>query len=234
MSGESEQRPIVVLVPGLWMPAWVMLPLAWRLRRRGHRCVGFGYPSARAALDENASRLARFIARLDAEQVHLVGHSLGGVLALHTAVRHRPAQVRRIVMAGSPYDDSYTARRLGRREWGRRILGHTVRQWLDCERPSAPPGLEVGVIAGTLACGLGLVVAPDSERPHDGVIRSSETRVPGMAAYVEVRASHASMLLSPTVARLIDCFLVCGQFDRVQSAATPLAAKLPELDRERR
>jgi len=230
----QNQQPIVVLLPGLWMPAWVMRPLAGRLRARGHRCVTFGYRSARASLEENASRLARFIDTLVCDRVHLVGHSLGGVLALHTATAHRAARVQRVVMAGSPYRDSYTARRLGDRAWGRRILGRTVREWLDCEKPAAPPGVEVGVIAGTRACGLGLIVAPDTERPHDGVIRSRETRVPGMAAYVEVQASHAGLLLSQTVARLIDRFLAHGRFDQGPAEARAHAPELPELDRGRK
>ncbi len=232
MSAQVE-RPIVVLVPGLWMPAWVMCPLAWRLRARGHRCVRFGYRSARATLEDNASRLARFIDSLGSEPVHLVGPSLGGVLALHTAAVHRPGRVKRVVMAGSPYRDSYTARRLAERGWGRRILGLTVPEWLDREKPAAPPGVEVGVIAGTHACGLGLIVAPDTERPHDGVIRARETRVPGMAAYVEVHATHATLLLSSTVARLVDRFLAHGRFEPETGEALPRAAEVPELDRER-
>ena len=212
MERTVEHEPVVVLLPGLWMPAWVMLPLALRLRARGHRCLRFGYASARASLELNAERLAAFIRQHETGAVHFVGHSLGGVLALHTALHHLQSTVRRIVMMGSPYGDSYTARRLAERGWGARILGRTVPQWLACEKPAAPAHLEVGVIAGTVARGLGTVVAPDLPRPHDGVVRVAETRVPGMTSYIEVRASHAGMLFSAEVARLVDAFLGSGQF----------------------
>ena len=219
----SKQEPIVVLIPGLWTPAWVMLPLAWRLRSRGHRCVTFGYASARASLEENAARLARFVRALGEVPVYLVGHSLGGVLALHTAAHHGLAQVGRILMAGSPYNDSYAARKLGERSWGRWMLGRTVSQWLACEKPMAPEGVDVGVIAGTVGFGLGLIVAPDIGPPHDGVIRVAETPVRGMAAYAEVHASHAGILLSVEVARLVDAFLRSGRFERASNSATQSA-----------
>ena len=216
---------VVVLIPGLWMPAWVMLPLGRRLRARGHATRFFGYASMRGSLADNAARLAQYIHASGADPVHLVGHSLGGVLALHTAAQHGVGQVKRIVMIGSPYVDSHVARRLARFGWGHTILGHTVAQWLCGEKTSAPPGTEVGVIAGTLACGLGMIVAPDLRKPHDGVIRVAETPVPGMAACVETRASHAGLLLSSSVARLVHAFLTRGNFILTPARTKDIAAQ---------
>ncbi len=66
------------------MPSWVMLPLAWWLRSHGYPCVRFSYASSRGSLEANADRLAGFLRTLGDRSLHLVGHSLGGVLALHT------------------------------------------------------------------------------------------------------------------------------------------------------
>ena len=52
---------IVVLIPGLWMPAWVMCFLQRKLERVGFRCTRFGYASGRAGLEENSARLAAFV-----------------------------------------------------------------------------------------------------------------------------------------------------------------------------
>jgi len=202
----------VVLVPGLWLPAWTMIPLARRLTRCGFACTRFGYPWVSASLDDNARRLARFIARLDASEVHLVGHSLGGVLAWYATAAYGMHQVRRIVLAGSPYGGSHAARRLAQWRIGRRVLGRTVPDWLNCEKPAMSPDVEVGVISGTVGVGLGVVVAPDLPRPHDGVITVAETAVTAMCDRVELRVNHASMLISSQVARLVCRFLQRGRF----------------------
>ena len=203
----------VVLLPGLWMPAWIMVPLQLRLQRCGFGCLRFGYASARDDLATNAERLARFIETAKLTRIHLVGHSLGGVLALHATTRFALRAVHRIVMLGSPYRDSYTARELARRDWGRRALGRTVPEWLAAERIAIPDGVEVGVIAGTVAFGLGALVARELPRPHDGVISVAETPVGGMKASAQIAVSHSQLVVSRRVGRLVCRFLRHGDFD---------------------
>jgi len=211
--------PTVVLVPGLWIPAWGMIPLASRLARCGFGCVRFGYPWVSGTLDENADRLARFVAQLEAP-VYLVGYSLGGVLAWYATAVHGLSQVRRIVLAGSPYAGSHAARRLAQWRLGRCFLGRTVPDWLDCIRPP-PPDCEVGVIAGTRGVGMGMVVAPDLPSPHDGVIAVQETTVPGATDRIEVRVNHTAMLLSRRIAGIVCGFLRHGRFGISASDSGP-------------
>ena len=208
----------VVLLPGLWMPAWVMLPLQRRLERDGFNILRFGYASARADLTANAERLARFIEAGRFARVHLVGHSLGGIVALHATASHAMAAVHRVVMLGSPYRDSYAARELACSDIGRRMLGHTVPEWLRAPRLAIPEKIEVGVIAGTLAFGLGTLVARGLPRPHDGVVSVAETAVGGMKASRQVAVSHSQMLLSRNVAQLVSRFLLEGNFESREEA----------------
>lgn len=222
MVNETDET-VVVLLSGLWTPAWVMLLLQRRIERAGLRCVRFGYASARMGLEENSRCLASFVRALGSPRVCIVGHSLGGVIALHAAAAHALANVRRIVMMGSPYGDSYAARSLARWSFGRWMLGRTVPAWLAGTRPCPPQGVEVGVITGTLAVGLGTLVAPDMPRPHDGVIRAQETRVPGMTAHVELSVSHIGMAFSKRVGRLVVRFLLHGRFEPAGQAQPALA-----------
>jgi pimeloyl-ACP methyl ester carboxylesterase len=222
---EDTAESIVVLLPGLWMPAWVMLVLQRSLTRAGFRCERFGYASRRAPLAQNSARLAEFVQALGCPRVHLVGHSLGGVLAVHATATHALDAVSRIVLIGSPYRDSYVARKMLRRGLGRWMLGKTVSDWLECEKPALPRTLEIGVIAGTREAGLGMLIAPTLQRPHDGVIRAAETPVPGMAAYTEARVSHAGMLVSRRVGRLVGRFLAQGRFEPADAPAAMPADK---------
>ena len=59
------------------------------------------------------AQLAKFVERIDAEQVHFVGHSLGG-LVLYRYFETAPcAQPGRVVFLGSPTVKSRTAERVG-------------------------------------------------------------------------------------------------------------------------
>lgn len=215
MPSRTSTSDLIVLIPGLWMPAWVMLPLAWWLRGRGYPCVRFGYASSRDTLEVNAEKLAGFLRTLGDRPIHLVGHSLGGVLALHTMASRRPARVRSLVMMGSPAGGTYAGQRMLERRWAQWMVGRTVPDWLKICRPIAPEGVSVGVIAGSRGLGLGMIFVPDLMPPHDGVIRVAETLVRGAADQIEVDVSHAAMLTSPTVARLVASFVGSGRFAAV-------------------
>jgi pimeloyl-ACP methyl ester carboxylesterase len=208
----------VILMPGLWMPAWVMIPLQRRIVREGFSTVRFGYASARADLTVNAERLARFIEAGRFARIHLVGHSLGGIVALHATASHALRAVHRVVMLGSPYRDSCAARDLARSNIGRHMLGRSVAEWLCAPRLAIPERVEVGVIAGTVAFGLGTLVARGLLRPHDGVVSVAETVVGGMKASTQVAVSHSQMLLSQNVARLVCRFLLQGRFESHEQA----------------
>jgi len=228
MAARISPTDLVLLIPGLWMPAWVMLPLAYRLREAGIGCVRFGYPSTSGSLEENTERLAAQVRSLGAGSIHLVGHSLGGVLALHATSSRRLARVRSIVMIGSPAQGSYAASRLSERAWSRRLLGRMVSDWLAAPSPTAPEGVAVGVIAGTQALGLGMMFVPDLPRPHDGVIRVMETAVSGASDHIEVPVAHAALLTSARVADLVTSFIRHGHFGTEPAArrSTTRAAQM--------
>jgi len=82
----APDREIVILLHGYGMPGFVMAPLAWRLRRCGFATEIFPWHDIRASLRENAAALNDHVAKLRTEsptrKIHLVGHSLGGLLAL--------------------------------------------------------------------------------------------------------------------------------------------------------
>ncbi|HLF09818.1 MAG TPA: alpha/beta hydrolase, partial [Gammaproteobacteria bacterium] len=70
---------------------------------------------------------------------------------------------------------------------------------------------EVGIIAGNHSFGVGRLVR-GLPLPNDGTVSVEETRLPGAADHIVLRASHFSLLWSAEVHRQILCFLERGRF----------------------
>lgn len=190
-----------------------MVPLGWQLSRCGFVVVRFSYASVGESLEHNADRLARLCREQRAAPLHLVGHSLGGLLILAALDRNRDLKVQRVVLIGSPYAGITAAAGLARSVTGEKMLGRTLNDWMRMRRPSIPKGVELGVIAGDIPFGLGRLVA-DLPKPNDGVVPVEETRVPGAKEAVVLRVNHTGMLVSPAVGRAACAFLRNGSFGR--------------------
>ncbi|WP_028770461.1 esterase/lipase family protein [Silanimonas lenta] len=201
----------VVLLHGLWNPRAVLWPLAARLRAVGFAPEAFAYSSAFEGAEAAAGRLAdrlRQQTRQGRPPPHLVGHSLGGLVALIAA--HEPGlPLQRIVCLGSPLSGSRAADTLGRHGLAV-LLGRSARV-LRRGLEGLPAGREVGVVAGTLGLGLGRALSRFEGR-HDGTVAVAETRLPGLAGHCEVHASHMGLLVSRAAAEAVASFLRTGRF----------------------
>lgn len=207
----------VVFVPGVWMPGAELLYLKHQLERR-YGFVGrlFSYASVLGTLDENAAKLAGCLRSVGTDTVHIVGHSLGGVLALRTCATHDELPPGRIVCLGSPLCGSRAAMFLKDQAWGDWLLGPTLKEAVIARAASLwarelTAVREVGIIAGTRAAGFGrLLVQFDDE--CDGTVAVSETRLEGARDHVCLPVSHTGMVLSPECARQTAAFLREGHF----------------------
>ena len=206
---------VVVLIHGLWMHGTVMSVIADRLEEHS---VGeiqtYSYPSVSAGIDENVQRLGEFLTGLSHSRIDLVGHSLGGVIALHTVLERKPERIGRIVCLGSPLTDSSTARAL--QEWpgGSSLLGDAIRDAvLNHPLTSWPGEPQAGMIAGDLAMGAGLLLNA-LKGDNDGTVAVDETRLPGLTDHIVLPLSHTGMLLSSSVVEQTAHFLKHGCFKR--------------------
>ena len=202
----------VVLVHGLWMPGTEMSLLSRRLEACGLRPYPFAYPSVTADLEDNSGRLARFVSAIAAQEVNFVGHSLGGLVVLRTLDRYADARPGRVVLIGTPFGGSHTARCLARTSlhW---LLGRS-RETLLAEGRTWAGGRELGVIAGNMGIGFSWWLSPHPPGPHDGTVTVEETRVPGMTDHIVLKVFHMSMPFSRRVARQVCAFLNNGRFER--------------------
>jgi pimeloyl-ACP methyl ester carboxylesterase len=209
----GAESAAVVYVHGLWMPGFEGAVLRRRLRmQRGFRTYGYGYHSVQEPMAALIAGLRQLIARIDAPQVHLLGHSLGGIIVLRFLQRHTMAQPGRVVFLGTPCAGSRVARRFAHWKMGRKMLGPVACEELlqsGCTRWDQPR--ELGIIAGTRPVGLGhlLLTFPDA---NDGTVAVSETDLPGAKGRLCLPVTHSGMLLSARVAQEAGSFLQHGRF----------------------
>lgn len=199
----------VLLLHGLLMRRPALWLLARRLRRRGFAPILFDYPSLWQTPAVAMERLAMRLYALDPGPVHLVAHSLGGLIAVQTCNQFQRLPPGRIVCLGSPLAGSSAARGLADKQlgWMAGRSGPLLRGGLA----QLPAGRKVGVVAGVRSMGLGKFFGR-MDGANDGTVAVWETQLPGLAGHVTVSSSHSGLVFSAQVAELAGNFLETGFF----------------------
>ena len=206
-----RSKDAVLLLHGAWMSPLVMAYLTHALRREGFAAQALGYRTMRDPLEAHLSRLANQIANIEAPRVHLVGHSLGGVIVLRYLQRVADPRVLRAVLLGSPVAGFRAAAGFAGRIGGELMMGQSLAVWREPVDVSVDSRFEIGAIAGTRALGLGAVVT-HLPKPNDGVVCLDETKFPALRDHVALPLGHTMMLVSSRVARQTTAFLRTGAF----------------------
>ena len=204
---------MVVLIHGLWLPAMCLWPLARVLRRHGFMVKIFSYPSVSADLEMNAMRLSRFLATIDADSIHLVGHSLGGILIRALFHYHPDQKPGRIVTLGTPHQGCRVAQNLNRYCAWRWIMGRSVAQLLQGVPQTWPaPPRDIGVISGNRSIGMGRLLYRGLPTPNDGLLTVQETSLAKASAHRILPTTHTGMIYARMVAEQLSYFLRMGRF----------------------
>jgi pimeloyl-ACP methyl ester carboxylesterase len=198
----------VLLLHGIWNAKAWLGPLARRLRAEGFEVEVFGYPSVFGGPDVAVPRL---IERLrGSEPVAVVGHSLGGLIALEALHREPGLPVTRVVCLGSPLRGSGAAHGLAGRVWTSPALGRSAGLLQrGFERWEGKP--LVGMVAGNVPHGLGRLFARFAGE-SDGTVALEETHLPGLADHCVVASSHSGLVFSAAAAQQAAHFLREGRF----------------------
>jgi pimeloyl-ACP methyl ester carboxylesterase len=206
--------PLVILVHGLWMSGFELGVLKARLESGGRfRAVAFSYPSLHGAMSDHVRGLIDFARAQDADRLHFVGHSLGGLVILRALEITDDLPPGRAVLLGSPCQGSRAAQGVARiLPFGKALLGAAVNaECIDYAPREWSGRRDVGVIAGSMGMGLGRLFA-HLDADHDGTVLVEETRLPGAKDHVVLGVSHTGMLFSADVAEQAAEFLQTGAF----------------------
>jgi len=210
-------RTAVVYVHGLWLTGIEGSLLRRRLARSlDAETYTFSYRSVRSNVTANADSLAQFLSAIRADALHVVGHSLGGlvVMKLFESLAESNFPPGRLVLLGSPLQGSLTAQRAARLPLGKHILGLGVHEELFRNEVRKWQGKrDLAVIAGNRSVGLGRLLGAH-QMPSDGTVFVEETRLEGAVEHLQLRVSHTGLPFSKEVARQVGAFFQTGRFIR--------------------
>jgi len=212
VSEVDVSKATIVLVHGLWNRGWTMMAMAKRLKARGHNVAMYSYPTRSDNLDGHANGLRAFLGKIRSEEVHLVGHSMGGLVILNMLNRFDDLPPGRVVLMGTPVKGSSVVKRFQNLP-GQKFMFGKARENLLHGFQHTPTDHETGVIRGTRTLGLGRIVGGDGE-PGDGTVAKSETELDGLKDSVELNVAHTEMLISAEVVEQLEQFLLHGEFKK--------------------
>ncbi len=201
----------VILIHGLWMNGMEMYLLKRRLKAFGFQPWTFRYATTRLSPAETARHLNTFVEQVPAKPIHFVGHSLGGLIALKLFEDFPYQRPGRLVVLGTPYQGSETARRFIRLPCSRYLINRNMSELLEGIVPPWHGDRDLGVIAGTLNFGLGRLIG-GIVYAGDGTISVEETHIPQACDFINLPVSHMGLVFSKKVAAEVCHFLKHGIF----------------------
>ncbi|MFK8067247.1 MAG: esterase/lipase family protein [Gammaproteobacteria bacterium] len=207
----TNNTEAVVLIHGLFMNGWDMSLLRSRISDGGFYTHQFSYHSTSTNIDQITSELHKLTESIQADKIHYVGHSLGGLVIRHFLESYPSTPKGRVVTLGSPHNGSNVAHFLNCYDFTSKILGESLNTGLLGNAPPWSGSRELGSIAGNVGFGMGFIF-PDLKEPNDGTVSVEETELENMTEHIQVPTSHTGLLLSKIVADHALNFLKQGKF----------------------
>jgi triacylglycerol lipase len=199
----SFRKRHIMFLHGWGAHKLMMSFLVHRLATHGYSTTNWGYWSMGKSMEHHAQKICQtweaFDKQAEIEELFLVTHSMGGIVARTALTMYRPRKLKRLVMLAPPNKGSRWATILG--PWLLPI-GKTLTQLADVpdsfvNQLPEPQDLEIGIVSAGMDF-LVPIVNTRLQRPHDHI------HVPN--------AIHSGVLFRAKVAEEIHHFFEHGYF----------------------
>lgn len=221
----SAAADCVILLHGLARSEKSLVVMEKALLRQGYRVVNQAYASTRQSVVELAdATLKRALDRCgDGGRVHVVAHSMGGILLRQYLADQAIPRLGRVVMLGPPNQGSELVNRLGGLAAFRWVNGPAGLELGKGGLPEQLPAADydVGIIAGSRS--LNPLWSSMIEGADDGKVSVESTKLAGMRAHLTLPVSHTWMMMNPKVIAQTAIFLETGAFQAEMTLGQALA-----------
>ncbi len=212
----------MVLLHGLARTCRSMRPMERALQGAGFTTVNVNYPSREKTVEEIVAaefqQAVEMCRARQAERIHFVTHSLGGIVVRLGLQEHRPSELGRVVMLAPPNQGSFVTDRL-RDWWLYRWVNGPVGRELGTEADSLPNRLgpvdyPVGIIAADNHSWFDAWFASFTTEANDGKVTVESTKLAGMTDFLVLPETHSFIMASDRVIDQTIYFLRQGRFRR--------------------
>ncbi len=217
---EQGKTEYVLILHGLGRTRFSMRKVAKYLEERGYKTMNISYPSTAEPIpviaDTHVKQAIETCIKQGAVKVHVVTHSLGGIVIRQYLQNNSLPAGSRVVMLGPPNKGSEVADFLMDFFLYRWVMGDAG-QSLGTSEDSyvnmlGPVDEEIGVIAGTRTVDpISSLLIPG---PDDGKVSVESTMLDEMTDFICIPKSHPFMASSRSIMHQIEYFLENGKFDK--------------------
>ncbi len=207
----------VVLLHGITRTSRAMQRMEDYFAQHGYRVINIDYKSREYTIDRLAENVYEEISDITKEsehRIHFVGHSMGGLIIRAILNRHRPENLGRVVMLGTPNQGSEVADFLENNILFQNFYGPAGLQLVTDQRQIAnlfgDVDFDLGIIAGTRSIDpLSSLVLPGSD---DGKVTVERTKLEGMTDHLVLPTTHTFMMRNAQVLSQTRHFIENGTF----------------------
>ncbi len=206
----------MVLLHGLARRFQSMRKVQVALEKEGYRVLNVSYPSRRFRVEELSEIVLEKVAAetVEADQIHFVTHSLGGILVRYIQQNLAFDKIGRVVMLCPPNQGSEVVDRLGgfrAFEWVNGSAGLQLGTREDSVlKKLGAIDFELGVITGDRS--INWILSTMLPGRNDGKVSVESARVSGMADFKVVHTTHPNIMNKREVIEDVIAFLRLGKF----------------------
>lgn len=217
---------VVILLHGIVRSAHSFDPMQKQLEQEGYYVCNVNYPSTQITIQQAAENLNRVISSLsEASTIHLVGHSMGGLVirawfGLEQSQEVRETRIGKVVMMGTPNHGAEMADFFAKfppYQWVMGQAGQQLRTTDETIRSLPIPTVPFGIIAGargTQSKGYN----PLLEGDDDGTVTVASTHLEGATDFYTYPALHMFLMRDQRSIDAVSHFLRKGTFLSEQSS----------------
>lgn len=222
---DDIKQEYVILLHGMGRTRHSMAPLQKFLEKSGYHTVNLGYPSTSKSVPKIAAEhLQPAVEKClqdGAVKVHLVTHSLGGIVVRQFLQNNQIPAGSRVVMLAPPNQGSEVTDTLKNFRLYRWLTG-PAGQSLGTGPHTLPNTLreidiQVGIIAGDKS--INPIFSTLIPGQDDGKVSVRSTKMAGMTDFIVIGSTHTFIMRDKNVLSQVKNFLSHGRFIHVNSAA---------------